>query len=86
MQLFQKTVWHLASAVRSKLPPESVLHPADLLQKSIEEIAYEVGYNNYNYYSNSFHRLYGISPTGYRKLAINGQPLPDPFDALLCEE
>ncbi len=47
--------------------------------ESIVEIAYRVGYSDYNYYSNSFRKLYGISPSQYRKLYLQHQQLPDPF-------
>lgn len=34
---------------------------------SLKEITYEIGYNDPNYFSRVFKRVYGISPTEYRK-------------------
>ncbi|MGI5958552.1 MAG: AraC family transcriptional regulator [Massiliimalia sp.] len=47
--------------------------------QSVAEIAYRVGFNDYNYFSNRFHSLYGISPSEYRKKFNNGEEVPDPF-------
>jgi len=45
-------------------------HAIDLLQRrdrSISEIAYDVGFNNPTYFSSSFRQQYGLSPTEYLK-------------------
>lgn len=34
--------------------------------KPATEIAYDVGYHNYNHFINQFHKWYGMSPTAYR--------------------
>jgi two-component system response regulator YesN len=40
---------------------------------SLKEITYEVGYNDPNYFSRVFRRVYGISPTEYRKMIVNNK-------------
>lgn len=47
--------------------------------QSVAEVAYGVGFNDYNYFSTQFHRLYGVSPSEYRKLSQRGEELPDPY-------
>lgn len=46
-------------------------HAENLLKsrdgKSISEIAYSCGFNDSNYFSDKFHRVYGISPLKYSK-------------------
>ena len=37
--------------------------------RPITEIAFEVGYNNSNYFSTAFRKHEGISPSAYRKQA-----------------
>ncbi|SDW15622.1 AraC family transcriptional regulator [Paenibacillus sp. CF384] len=44
---------------------------AELLDKtnlSIEHIAYSIGFNNINYFSSAFTRLFKLNPSAYRKL------------------
>ena len=35
--------------------------------KSVTQIAYDMGFNDSNYFSRSFRRFTGITPTAYRK-------------------
>lgn len=39
-------------------------------EKSIAEVAESCGFDDYNYYSRAFRRLYGMSPSKYRKSMI----------------
>jgi len=43
---------------------KQLLQETDL---TIAEIAYEVGFNNPNYFSRTFHRYYGRPPSAYRR-------------------
>ncbi len=45
----------------------------------ILQISYLVGFNDYNYYSNQFKEIYGISPSHYRKSGRKSGLVPDPF-------
>jgi len=36
----------------------------------VKQIAYEMGYDNYDYFFTAFRRITGMTPTGYRKLTI----------------
>ncbi len=40
---------------------------------SLKEITFEIGYNDPNYFSRVFRRVYGITPTEYRKMIINNK-------------
>lgn len=40
---------------------------------SLKEITFEIGYNDPNYFSRVFRRVYGITPTEYRKMLINNK-------------
>ncbi|MEX2414524.1 MAG: response regulator [Paenibacillaceae bacterium] len=40
---------------------------------SLKEITFEIGYNDPNYFSRVFRRVYGISPTEYRKRIFNNK-------------
>jgi AraC-like DNA-binding protein len=45
--------------------------------KSISEIAYQVGFNSANYFARSFHRRYGVSPTEFMAQSLNSSTNDD---------
>ncbi len=42
-------------------------------QKNISQVAYETGFNDSNYFSDRFHREYGLSPLKYRRARLDGE-------------
>jgi len=59
-----ETIHHLITQKRLQ-QAKILLHNSE---KSISEIAEEVGFGNYNYFSRIFKKYYNISPREYRKL------------------
>lgn len=53
---------------------------------SIANIAEQIGYNDYNYFSNQFTKLYGISPNRYRKNEREHKMIPDPYKDYITQK
>ncbi|HEY8443284.1 MAG TPA: AraC family transcriptional regulator, partial [Clostridia bacterium] len=71
---FEKTKMTIMSYV-TKL---RISKAKDLLanfQFSVSDIAFQVGYNDANYFTNTFIKHTGVSPTQYRKMIRNNQLL-----------
>lgn len=42
-------------------------------QKNVSQVAFESGFNDSNYFSDRFHREYGLSPLKYRRACLQGE-------------
>ncbi|MCX6307552.1 MAG: AraC family transcriptional regulator [Bacteroidia bacterium] len=53
---------------------KSIYYLANMTDLSIADIAVRVSFGSTSYYIKKFHKLYGVTPTQYRKNSHNGLP------------
>lgn len=76
------TLYKKLSSLTGKAPLDFIRHirlkrAAELLaksQRSVAEVAYEVGFNNPKYFAKFFRKEYGVQPSAYKHQAATGGP------------
>lgn len=66
-RMFSKVIGHTFKEVVLKYRIEKAKEILDNSQLTITEVSYEIGYNDPNYFTATFKRITGITPSQYRK-------------------